>query len=380
MTGTRTRITRLVVAVVFALPIVLSALSLSSLAAPSAEEVQAANEKLAQLEHEFEVLAERYNDAKYRLSLIERKLSEARSQRDAADRKARVAEERLADRAAEHLLLVLGVADQVAGGGRIAEELRKVLTNRNRARGFPAGPGGLWHRWFQGYGYPAFTGGLNTTFASDGAVEGWNWLADIWEHTNPQSTTYGFMQEPLLSGEVLVAWDHTARLIGALDERPDDFVAFPSPTGPEGLAFMPVVGGLGIPATSPDPDGAMELIEYLTRPEVAALTLRETAFFPGTGDELPADLEGGVAALAETVAAQQQSPEALPSLLPIGLGDQGGAYNKVFQDSFRAIVLQGGDPASVLDAEAGNLQSVLDTAGADCWFPDPESGDVCPVG
>ncbi|MFA9444632.1 ABC transporter substrate-binding protein [Egicoccus sp. AB-alg6-2] len=245
--------------------------------------------------------------------------------------------------------------------------------------GLPAGEDGLLHRFFQGFLYPAFTGGVNTTFTSDSAVEGWSWLQEIWEHANPQSTTYGFMQEPLLSGEVMVAWDHTARLVGALEERPDDFVAFPSPTGPEGLAFMPVVGGLGIPANAPDPEGAKALIEYLTRPEVAALTLRETAFFPGTGDELPDDLEGGVAALAEVVAAQQQSPDALPSLLPIGLGDQGGAYNKVFQDSFRAIVLQGNDPAGVLSAEADNLQRVLDTAGASCWFPDPDSEGPCQV-
>src|SRR5918992_233910 len=121
MTGTRTRITRLFVAVVFAFPIVLSALSLSSLAAPSAEEVQAANEKLARLEHEFEVLAERYNDAKYRLSLIERKLSEARSQREAADRKARVAEERLADRAVQAYLGTGSQVDGLLGAETIAE-------------------------------------------------------------------------------------------------------------------------------------------------------------------------------------------------------------------------------------------------------------------
>lgn len=121
MTGTRTRITRLLVAVVFALPIVISALSLSSLAAPSAEEVQAANEKLAQLQHEFEALGEQYNDAKYRLSLIERKLSEARSQRDAADRKARTAEERLADRAVQAYLGTGSQVDGLLGAESIAE-------------------------------------------------------------------------------------------------------------------------------------------------------------------------------------------------------------------------------------------------------------------
>jgi peptidoglycan DL-endopeptidase CwlO len=112
MTGTRTRIARLVVAVVFALPVVLTALSLSSLAAPSAKEVEAAKQKLASLQHQFESIAEQYNDAKYQLSLIERKLAEARSQRDGAERKARAAETRLAERAVQ---AYLGTGSQVDG-------------------------------------------------------------------------------------------------------------------------------------------------------------------------------------------------------------------------------------------------------------------------
>jgi peptidoglycan DL-endopeptidase CwlO len=112
MTGTRTRIARLVIAVVFALPVVLTALSLSSLAAPSAKEVEAAKQRLASLQHEFESIAEHYNDAKYQLSLIERKLAEARSQRDGAERKARAAEARLAERAVQ---AYLGTGSQVDG-------------------------------------------------------------------------------------------------------------------------------------------------------------------------------------------------------------------------------------------------------------------------
>ncbi len=112
MTGTRTRITRLVVAVVFALPVLLSVLSLSSLAAPTAREVEAAKQRLAGLQHDFEVLAEQYNDAKYRLSLTEQKLAESRSQRESAERQAHVAEERLADRAVQ---AYLGTGSQVDG-------------------------------------------------------------------------------------------------------------------------------------------------------------------------------------------------------------------------------------------------------------------------
>ncbi|MGH2679913.1 MAG: NlpC/P60 family protein [Actinomycetota bacterium] len=112
MTGTRTRITRLSGAVVFAFSVVLSSLSLTSLAAPSAEEVEAAEQKLAGLQHDFEVLAEQYNDAKYRLALIERKLAEARGQRENAERRAQAAEERLADRAVQ---AYVGTGSQVDG-------------------------------------------------------------------------------------------------------------------------------------------------------------------------------------------------------------------------------------------------------------------------
>jgi peptidoglycan DL-endopeptidase CwlO len=121
MTGTRTRITRLVVAVLFALPVVLSVLSLSSLAAPSAKDVEAAKQKLAGLEHDFEVLAEQYNDAKYRLALTERKLAETRSQRETADAQARVAEGRLADRAVQAYLGTGSQVDGLLGAESIAE-------------------------------------------------------------------------------------------------------------------------------------------------------------------------------------------------------------------------------------------------------------------
>ena len=62
------------------------------------------------------------------------------------------------------------------------------------------------------------------------------------------------MQEPLLSGEVWVAFDHTARLLDAFNTEPDNFVAFPAPAGPAGRGFMPVIVGLGVPSTAEDPD------------------------------------------------------------------------------------------------------------------------------
>jgi len=246
--------------------------------------------------------------------------------------------------------------------------------------GLPAGEMGLYHRFLQGYAYPSFTGGVNTTYSSEAAVAMWTWLKDAWQYANPQSVNYDNLSDPLLTGEISVGWDHTARLINALRENPGDLIAFPAPRGPKGLGFMPVVAGLAIPKTSPNPDGARALIEYLTRPEVQAITLKEVAFFPVVEGELPTDLGEGVQKEVSAVQATTADPAALESLLPVGLGDQGGAYNDVFKTTFRAIVLDGKDIPAVLAEQAANLQAVLDAAGAPCWSPDPASEGVCQVG
>jgi multiple sugar transport system substrate-binding protein len=245
-----------------------------------------------------------------------------------------------------------------------------------RKLGFPAGEDGLLHRFFQGYAYPAFTGGVNTTFTSPEAVEMWSWLAETWQYVNPQSTTYGFMQEPLQSGEVWVAWDHTARLIQALQNQPEEIVAFPVPSGPEGKAYMPVVAGLAIPTTAPNVEGAKALIGYLLSPETQATTLGAVSFFPVIESELP-DVSAGLQAEIDAVEAQLNADDALPAYLPVGLGDQGGAYSQVFRDVFQQVVMDGGDPATVLAEQLPNLQAVFEASGAPCWPPDPESDGPC---
>ena len=88
--------------------------------------------------------------------------------------------------------------------------------------GIPAGPKGLFYRFTQGYLLPSFTGGQVTTFRSADAEAAWTYMADLWAATAPASTNYEYMQEPLARGEVLVAWDHVARLVGATKDKPDD--------------------------------------------------------------------------------------------------------------------------------------------------------------
>jgi multiple sugar transport system substrate-binding protein len=250
-----------------------------------------------------------------------------------------------------------------------------------RLLGFPFGEDGLRHRLLQGYLYPAFTGRVNNEFATQSGVDMWNWLLGAKEYINPQSTTYGFMQEPLQSGEVWVAWDHTARLIDALNRDPEGFIALPSPAGPAGRAFMPVIVGLGIPKTAPDPEAAKDVIRYLLKPETQGITLEQVSFFPVAAGEVPANVGEGVASQQAAIAAQNNAPDALPALLPVGLGDQGGAYSDVFKDALAAIYVDGGDPAEVLAGLAPTLQAIFDSTGASCWTPDEVvEGEPCVVG
>lgn len=245
--------------------------------------------------------------------------------------------------------------------------------------GFPAGPKSLLHRFVQGYLYPSYTGGLVTTYKSPEAVEMWKEFKALWEYVNPQSTTIDFMQEALLSGEVWVGFDHTARLINAFKEKPDEFIAVPAPAGPKGRYYMSVVAGLGIAKNTPNKAGAEALIEYLTRPTIQALTLREVSFFPVLEADLPADLPTAIKLEADGVVKQSKAKDARVALLPIGLGAKGGEFNKVQLDTFTRIILKGEDIQKVLTEEAANLQKVMDEAKAPCWLPDPPSTGPCKV-
>jgi multiple sugar transport system substrate-binding protein len=211
--------------------------------------------------------------------------------------------------------------------------------------GFPAGPNGLMHRFFQGYLYPSYTGSAGVVgFKSPAAVRMWTKFKALWSVVNPQSTSYEFMQEPLLSGEVWIAWDHTARLIDAARQRPRDF-----------------------------------LIDYLTQPKQQVAILQQLAFFPATNATIPSNLPAAVRLEAAAVKAQASARDARPSLLPVGLGAKSGEFNKVYLDTMSRIVLNNEPVQQVLNDEAKTLQAILNETKAPCWAPDPPSRGPCHV-
>jgi multiple sugar transport system substrate-binding protein len=89
-------------------------------------------------------------------------------------------------------------------------------------------------------------------------------------------------------------------------------------------------------------------------------------------------MPASVKAFGPAIATMTGAPDALPALLPMGLGDL-GKFNQVYTDSFERIVLGGEDVHGVLGEEATALKALIDQAKAPCWAPDKPSNGACPV-
>lgn len=244
--------------------------------------------------------------------------------------------------------------------------------------GLPAGPKGLHHRFHQGYLLPSFTGGQMTTFRSPDAEAAWEYLRELWSATAPASTNYDFMQEPLARGEVLVAWDHVARLVGATADRPDDWIMVPAPRGPKGRGYMLIVAGVALPRGGLERERAEQAVRGLAAAQVQVDTLRSNSFFPVVQTELPTDLPGGIALEAAAVRAQQRSPDSILALPPVGVGARDGEVSQVFKNCFQQICLDGVPVRRVLDEQAATLRTLLAELAVPCWAPDPV-GAPCEV-
>jgi multiple sugar transport system substrate-binding protein len=248
-----------------------------------------------------------------------------------------------------------------------------------RVLGLPLGPNGLIHRLWQGYLYPSYTGTQVGGFKSPEAVQMWTDFKELWKYVSPASLNYGFMNEPLQSGEVLIAWDHVARLKPALDANPDQYVTFPAPAGPKGRGYMPVLTGLGLPVGGANRAEAEQLITYLTDPKTQTLVAENLGFFPVVEGADTSNLPPGVKLEADAIATLQASPDALPALLPVGLGAKGGDWNKVYNDTFQRIVINNEDIQTVLNEQGAAMQAILDEVKAACWPPDAPSEGPCQV-
>ncbi len=245
--------------------------------------------------------------------------------------------------------------------------------------GFPAGPKGLKHRFFQGFLYPSYTKSMVTKFRSAEAEAGWNKLKELWSYTNPNSTSYAFMQEPLLTEEVWVAFDHIARLADAFNQKPDDFVAFPGARRPGRPRLHAGCRRRRDPEDRTGHGQGQGARRLHAEAGDADRNTSRHQLLPGCRGEAPRRHAGFRQGLRPAIAAMTGAEDALPALLPMGLGDLGGKFSQVYTDTFERIVLGGQDVRAALDEQAGVCAAFIEQAKAPCWAPDAPSEGACPV-
>jgi len=228
--------------------------------------------------------------------------------------------------------------------------------------GFPMGPKGLWHRFLHGYIYPSFTGYQAAAFDSLRAVKLWEYLKELRPYMHPSSSVWESMDEPLLKEEVLIAWDHTARVKNAVIEKPEDFAIVPSPRGPQGRGYITVAVGLAIPVGAPQKDNAVKLIDYLTSPDIQVKMLENIGFFPTIKEAEGVIPEGALKILATGVLSQSGSPDSVIAMIP-SLGAKGGEFSAAYRDAFTKIVIEGADTETTIISIADKLRAIFKEIG-----------------
>ena len=135
------------------------------------------------------------------------------------------------------------------------------------------------------------------------------------------------------------------------------------------LIATSALSGAAVPAMAREGEASLEQ-RFATPPKEARPRFRW--WWPGgavTDAELPTDLSEGVRIAGAAITAQSGSPSALPSLLPVGIGERNGEFNKIYTDTFQRVVIRGQDIEGALATEGQKLASIMQAAGAACWQP-----------
>jgi len=104
------------------------------------------------------------------------------------------------------------------------------------------------HR-FSKVSYPSYTGGVVAVPLGGGRSDVGP-LRSIVEERQPELDQLQLHAGPLISGDVWIAFDHTARLLDALREA-GRVCSVPCSAGPKGRGYMPVLAGLAVVKVPP---------------------------------------------------------------------------------------------------------------------------------
>lgn len=224
--------------------------------------------------------------------------------------------------------------------------------------------------WIYQFGTSALSYGLNPAgggepafpnINSEAAAEAWAKWAEIGAADGfvPTILSIDNCTDPLMREEAWLSVTHNARVGQVYASNETQFTVGPAPFGSEGVGTIAGAHGLGIVEGSANYDSAVQLVEYLTRPEV------QTKMNKGTGGFIPVVAEaveflGDDPADEIIIKALIVLNLGIPSYLPVADFQDWGAVKQLFDDVYQEMVL-GGDGTvdqALLDAKQEELEAL----------------------
>ena len=224
--------------------------------------------------------------------------------------------------------------------------------------------------WIYQFGTSALSYGLNPAGAGEPAFPNINSeaAAAAWANWAEIGAADGFVPtilsidnctDPLMREEAWLSVTHNARVGQVYASNETQFTVGPAPSGPSGVGTIAGAHGLGIVEGSANFDAAVQLVEYLTRPEI------QTKMNKGTGGFIPV--------VAEAIDFLGDDPTdeiirkalivlslGVPSYLPVADFQDWGAVKQLFDDVYQEMIL-GGDGTvdqALLDAKQEELEAL----------------------
>jgi multiple sugar transport system substrate-binding protein len=177
--------------------------------------------------------------------------------------------------------------------------------------------------------------------SSAGAQKAWQIMIDMRNAFTPTVRTYESLVEPLKRGEAWLTWAHIANVGEIYSSNPAQYVIAPVPEGPEGNGSIAGTQGFAVIKGAPHEQLALDLIEYMTRPEIQLKMSR------GSGGWIPSVLEA-VELLGDSTQ-DEVIKKALDvmnngnlAFIPPTFGGNWGKVKHVYDDIFQKLVLQDG--------------------------------------
>jgi multiple sugar transport system substrate-binding protein len=159
--------------------------------------------------------------------------------------------------------------------------------------------------------------------------------------------------------EAWLSVTHNARVGQVYASNETQFTVGPAPTGPSGVGTIAGAHGLGIVEGTANYDAAVQLVEYLTRPEIQVKMNKGTGgFIPVVAEAI--DFLGDDPADEIIRKALIVLNQGIPSYLPVADFQDWGAVKQLFDDVYQQMVL-GGDGTvdqALLDAKQAELDAL----------------------